>query len=210
MEVKVFDITGKETGRKVILQDQVFGINPNTHAISMEIKRYLSAQRQGTHKTKERSEVSGSTRKLHRQKGTGGSRKGDINNPLFRGGGRVFGPIPKKYLFKLNKSFKKLAKRSILSQRLKEGKLKVIENFLLKNPKTKLFLGILSLLNLRKKKVLMVYGKPNKNLFLSSRNLEKIKLATYNEVSSYDLLNASNILFMEDSLEEVHKNLMEV
>src|SRR6266576_2215980 len=120
MEVKVFDITGKETGRKVILQDQVFGINPNTHAISMEIKRYLSAQRQGTHKTKERSEVSGSTRKLHRQKGT--------------------------------------------------------ENFLLKNPKTKLFLGILSLLNLRKKKVLMVYGKPNKNLFLSSRNLEKNKL----------------------------------
>lgn len=208
MEVKVFDINGKETGRNVILQDQVFGINPNTHAISMEIKRYLSAQRQGTHKTKERSEVSGSTRKLHRQKGTGGSRKGDINNPLFRGGGRVFGPSPKKYLFKLNKSFKKLAKRSILSQRLKEGKLKVIENFLLKNPKTKLFLGILSYLNLSKKKVLMVSVKPNKNLFLSSRNLKKIKLATYNEVSSYDLLNASNILFMEDSLEEVHKNLM--
>jgi large subunit ribosomal protein L4 len=210
MEVKVFDIKGKETGRHVILQDQVFGLNPNTHVISMEIKRYLSAQRQGTHKTKERSEVSGSTRKLHRQKGTGGSRKGDINNPLYRGGGRVFGPRPRKYLLKLNKSFKKLAKRSILSQRLKEGKLKVIENFSFKNPKTKLFLGILRELNLREKKVLMVYVNPNKNLFLSSRNLKKIKLATLNEVSSYDMLNASNILFMEDSLEEVHKNLMEV
>ena len=207
MELVVLDRSGKETGRKVTLDETIFGIEPNTHAVYLEVKQYLASQRQGTHKSKERSELSGSTRKLHRQKGTGGSRKGDINNPLFRGGARVFGPKPRDYRFKLNKSLKRVAKKSFLSQKLKENNLKIVEDLKFEAPKTKDFNKLLQDLGLANKKALFVLGESNKYVYLSSRNLQDAKVLEYNEISSYDILKANEVVLFESSVEKIQENL---
>ena len=207
MELVVLDRSGKETGRKVTLDETIFGIEPNTHAVYLEVKQYLASQRQGTHKSKERSELSGSTRKLHRQKGTGGSRKGDINNPLFRGGARVFGPKPRDYRFKLNKSLKRVAKKSVLSQKLKENNLKIVEDLKFEAPKTKDFNKLLQDLGLANKKALFVLGESNKYVYLSSRNLQDAKVLEYNVISSYDNLKANEVVLFESSVEKIQENL---
>lgn len=207
MELGVLNISGKETGRKVSLDDAIFGIEPNKHVVYLEVKQYLAAQRQGTHKSRERSEMSGSTRKLHRQKGTGGSRKGDINNPLFRGGGRVFGPRPRDYRFKLNKSLKRLAKKSAFSQKLKENNLKVVEDLNFEAPKTKEFVKLLTNLGLDNKKSLFVLGNSNKYVYLSSRNLQETKVLPFSELSSYDILKANEVILLESSVEKIQENL---
>ena len=207
MELVVLDRSGKETGRKVTLDETIFGIEPNTHAVYLEVKQYLASQRQGTHKSKERSELSGSTRKLHRQKGTGGSRKGDINNPLFRGGARVFGPKPRDYRFKLNKSLKRVAKKSVLSQKLKENNLKIVEDLKFEAPKTKDFNKLLQDLGLANKKALFVLGESNKYVNLSSPNLQDAKVLEYNEISSYDILKANEVVLFESSVEKIQENL---
>ena len=177
MEVSVFNIKGEDTGRKVTLNDSVFGIEPNDHAIYLDVKQYLAAQRQGTAKSKERSEMSGSTRKLGRQKGGGGARRGDINSPVLVGGARVFGPRPRNYSFKLNKKVKALARRSALSYKIQENALMVIEDFNLETPKTKSFVEIVNNLKISDKKVLMVLPGANKNVYLSARNLQRAKVA---------------------------------
>ncbi|TWP23960.1 50S ribosomal protein L4 [Apibacter muscae] len=207
MELVVLDKNGKETGRKVTLDESIFEVQPNEHAVYLEVKQYLAAQRQGTHKSKERSELSGSTRKLHRQKGTGGSRKGDIKNPLFKGGARVFGPRPRDYRFKLNKSLKRLAKRSVLSQKLQDNNLKVLEDLKFEGPKTKEFIQVLSNLGLEGKKTLFVLGEANKFVYLSSRNLQQTKVLTHNEISSYDILKANEVVLFEGSVEKLQENL---
>ncbi len=208
MEIAILDIKGKETGRKVQLDDQVFAIEPNEHVVYLEVKQYLAAQRQGTHKTKEKREITGSTRKLHRQKGTGGSRKGSIKNPLFKGGGRIFGPRPRDYRFKLNKAVKRLAKRSVLSDKARNNAIKVLENFTFDAPKTKEFISILANLGIENKKSLFILGTSNKNVYLSSRNLQRTKVLSYSEISSYHLLNAQEIVFLEDSLDKFQQNLI--
>lgn len=207
MELAVLDKGGKETGRKVSLDEQIFGVEPHQHAVYLEIKQYLAAQRQGTHKAKERSELSGSTRKLHRQKGTGGSRKGDINNPLYKGGARVFGPRPRDYRFKLNKSLKRLAKKSAFSQKVKESNLKVLEDLNFDAPKTKDFVQIIKNLGLADKKALFILGNTNKFVYLSSRNLQEIKVLEYSEVSSYDILRANEVILFEGSVDKIQENL---
>ncbi|MDR1876447.1 MAG: 50S ribosomal protein L4 [Flavobacteriaceae bacterium] len=207
MELVVLDKKGKETGRKVALDDAIFGVEPNEHVVYLEVKQYLAAQRQGTHKSKERSELSGSTRKLHRQKGTGGSRKGDINSPLFRGGARVFGPKPRDYRFKLNKTLKRLAKKSVLSQKIKDSNLKVVEDFKFEAPKTKDFIQVVNDLGLANRKTLFVLGETNKFVYLSSRNLQETKVLEYSEVSSYDILKAAEVVLFESSVEKIQENL---
>lgn len=207
MEIAVLDKNGKDTGRKITLDDTVFKIEPNEHVVYLEVKQYLAAQRQGTHKAKQRSEIKGSTRKLHRQKGTGGSRKGDIKNPLFRGGGRIFGPQPRDYNFKLNKTVKRLAKRSVLSQKIKENTLKIIEDFQYEAPKTKEFNSLLEVLNIRDKKSLFILGEMNKNVYLSSRNIQATQVLPYSEVSSYDILRANEVILFESSVEQIQKIL---
>ncbi|TDX84160.1 50S ribosomal protein L4 [Epilithonimonas xixisoli] len=207
MELVVLNTSGKETGRKVTLDETVFGIEPNQHAVYLEVKQYLAAQRQGTHKSKERSEITASTRKLKKQKGSGSARYGDIKSPTFRGGGRVFGPKPRDYRFKLNKSLKRLAKKSVLSQKLKDNSVRVLENFSFDAPKTKEFITLLDALTLTGKKSLFVLPESNKNVYLSSRNLPKTKVLNYNEISSYDLINAGEIIFLEDAVEKFQENL---
>ena len=207
MELVVFNTSGKETGRKVTLDETVFGIEPNQHAVYLEVKQYLAAQRQGTHKSKERSEIAGSTRKLKKQKGSGSARYGDIKSPTFKGGGRVFGPKPRDYRFKLNKSLKRLAKKSVLSQKLKDNSVRVLESFSFDAPKTKEFITLLDALTLTGKKALFVLSEANKNVYLSSRNLPKTRVLTYNEISSYDLINAGEIIFLEDAVEKFQENL---
>ena len=207
MELVVFNTSGKETGRKVTLDETVFGIEPNQHAVYLEVKQYLAAQRQGTHKSKERSEIAGSTRKLKKQKGSGSARYGDIKSPTFKGGGRVFGPKPRDYRFKLNKSLKRLAKKSVLSQKLKDNSIRVLEGFSFDAPKTKEFITLLDALTLTGKKSLFVLPEANKNVYLSSRNLPKTRVLTYNEISSYDLINAGEIIFLEDAVEKFQENL---
>ncbi|KFC23304.1 50S ribosomal protein L4 [Epilithonimonas lactis] len=207
MELVVLNTSGKETGRKVTLDETVFGIEPNQHAVYLEVKQYLAAQRQGTHKSKERSEITGSTRKLKKQKGSGSARYGDIKSPTFKGGGRVFGPKPRDYRFKLNKSLKRLAKKSVLSQKLKDNSVRVLESFSFDAPKTKEFITLLDALTLTGKKSLFVLPESNKNVYLSSRNLPKTRVLTYNEISSYDLINAGEIIFLEDAVEKFQENL---
>ncbi len=207
MELVVLNTSGKETGKKVTLDESVFGIEPNKHAVYLEVKQYLAAQRQGTHKSKERSEITGSTRKLKKQKGSGSARYGDIKSPTFKGGGRVFGPKPRDYRFKLNKSLKRLAKKSVLSQKLKDNSVRVLENFSFDVPKTKEFITLLDALTLTGKKSLFVLPESNKNVYLSSRNLPKTRALTYNEISSYDLINAGEIIFLEDAVEKFQENL---
>jgi large subunit ribosomal protein L4 len=207
MEVKVLDKTGKDTGRKVQLSDSVFAIEPNNHAVYLDVKQYLANQRQGTHKAKERAEVAGSTRKIKKQKGTGTARAGSAKNPLFKGGGTVFGPRPRSYSFKLNKNLKRLARRSALTLKAKESNLIVLEDFTFEAPNTKNFISVLKALGLENKKSLFVLGDSNKNVYLSSRNLKASSVVTNSELSTYAILNANNLVLLEGSLEGIEENL---
>ncbi|WP_396182341.1 50S ribosomal protein L4 [Flavobacterium sp.] len=207
MEVKVLDINGKETGRKVQLSDSVFAIEPNNHAIYLDVKQYLANQRQGTHKAKERAEVTGSTRKIKKQKGTGTARAGSIKNPLFKGGGTVFGPRPRSYSFKLNKTLKRLARKSAFSQKVKDSELVIVEDFNFDTPSTKNFITVLKALGLENKKSLFVLGDSNKNVYLSSRNLKGSRVVTNSELSTYAILNTNKLVLMESSLEGIEENL---
>lgn len=203
MEVSVLNIKGVDTGRKVTLNDTIFGIEPNDHAIYLDVKRYLAAQRQGTAKTKERSELSGSTRKLGRQKGGGGARRGDINSPLLVGGARVFGPTPRDYDFKLNKKVKQLARRSALSYKAQEGAVIVIEDFNFDAPKTKSFIELVENLKVSDKKVLLVLSGVEKNVYLSARNLKKAKVMTASQLNTYNVLDAGVMVVTESSLSSI-------
>jgi len=207
MEVKVLDINGKETGRKVQLSDSVFAIEPNNHAIYLDVKQYLANQRQGTHKAKERAEVAGSTRKIKKQKGTGTARAGSKKSPVFKGGGTIFGPRPRSYSFKLNKSLKRLARKSAFSLKAKESNLIVVEDFNFETPNTKKFISILGALGIENKKSLFVLGDSNKNVYLSSRNLKASSVVTNSELSTYAILNANNLVLLEGSLEGIEENL---
>lgn len=207
MEVKVLDINGKDTGRKVELSDSVFGIEPNNHAVYLDVKQYLANQRQGTHKSKERAEVTGSTRKIKKQKGTGTARAGSKKSPLFKGGGTVFGPRPRSYSFKLNKNLKRLARKSALSLKVKESNLVVVEDFNFETPNTKNFINVLKALGLENKKSLFVLGDLNKNVYLSSRNLKASNVVINSELSTYAILNANNLVLSEGSLEGIVENL---
>ena len=207
MEVKVLDINGKDTGRKVQLSDSVFGIEPNNHAVYLDVKQYLANQRQGTHKAKERAEVAGSTRKIKKQKGTGTARAGSKKSPLFKGGGTVFGPRPRSYSFKLNKNLKRLARKSAFSIKAKESNLVVVEDFSFEAPNTKKFINVLKALGLENKKSLFVLGESNKNVYLSSRNLKASSVITSSELSTYAILNANNLVLSEGSLEGIVENL---
>ena len=207
MEVSVFNIKGEDTGRKVTLSENVFGIEPNDHAIYLDVKQYLAAQRQGTAKSKERSEMSGSTRKLGRQKGGGGARRGDINSPVLVGGARVFGPRPRNYSFKLNKKVKALARRSALSYKLQENALMVIEDFNLETPKTKSFIEIVNNLKISDKKVLMVLPGANKNVYLSARNLQRAKVAIASDINTYGVLNAGVMVVTESAVAQIESVL---
>jgi len=207
MEVKVLDINGKETGRKVQLSDSVFAIEPNKHAVYLDVKQYLANQRQGTHKAKERAEVAGSTRKIKKQKGTGTARAGSKKSPLFKGGGTVFGPRPRSYSFKLNKTVKRLARKSAFSLKVKESNLLVVEDFNFETPNTKNFINVLKALGLENKKSLFVLGDSNKNVYLSSRNLKASSVVTNSELSTYAILNANNLVLSEGSLEGIEENL---
>ena len=201
------NIKGQDTGKKVTLNDSVFGVEPNDHAIYLDVKQYLAAQRQGTAKTKERSELSGSTRKLGRQKGGGGARRGDINSPLLVGGARVFGPKPRDYRFKLNKKVKQLARRSALSYKVQENALVVVEDFTFEAPKTKNFIALLNDLNLAGKKVLVVAAGSDKNLYLSARNLPKAKVAVASDINTYGVLDASVLVLTESAVAKVEEVL---
>ncbi|MCG9793976.1 50S ribosomal protein L4 [Flavobacterium algicola] len=207
MEVKVLDFNGKDTGRKVQLSDSVFAIEPNNHAVYLDVKQYLANQRQGTHKAKERAEVTGSTRKIKKQKGTGTARAGSIKNPLFKGGGRVFGPRPRSYSFKLNKNLKRLARKSAFSIKAKESNIIVLEDFKFEAPSTKNFINVLKALELDNKKSLFVLGETNKNVYLSSRNLKGSSVVSSLELSTYAILNANNLVLLESSLEVIEENL---
>ena len=207
MEVKVLDINGKETGRKVQLSDSVFAIEPNKHAVYLDVKQYLANQRQGNHKAKERAEVAGSTRKIKKQKGTGTARAGSAKNPLFKGGGTVFGPRPRSYSFKLNKNLKRLARKSALSLKVNESNLIVVEDFTFDTPSTKNFINVLKSLGLDNKKSLFVLGDSNKNVYLSSRNLKASSVVTTSELSTYAILNAKSLVLLEGSLGEIEANL---
>jgi len=207
MEVKVLDIKGKDTGRKVKLSDSVFGIEPNKHAVYLDVKQYLANQRQGTHKAKERAEVAGSTRKIKKQKGTGTARAGSAKNPLFKGGGTVFGPRPRSYSFKLNKNLKRLARKSAFSLKVKESNLMVVEDFTFEAPSTKNFINVLKSLGLENKKSLFVLGDSNKNVYLSSRNLKASSVVTTSELSTYAILNAKSLVLLEGALDGIEANL---
>jgi len=207
MEIAVVDIKGKETGRKVNLSDAVFGIEPNNHAVYLDVKQYLANQRQGTHKAKERADITGSTRKIKKQKGTGTARAGSIKSPIFRGGGRVFGPRPRSYSFKLNKNLKRLARKSALSLKASDKAIIVVEDFQFDTPKTKNFIDVLKGLGIDKKKSLIVLGDSNKNVYLSSRNLKGSEVVSSSELSTYKILNANNLVFVEGSLEGIELNL---
>lgn len=207
MEVSVFNIKGEDTGRKVTLNDSVFGIEPNDHAIYLDVKQYLAAQRQGTAKSKDRSEMSGSTRKLGRQKGGGGARRGDINSPVLVGGARVFGPKPRNYDFKLNKKMKALARRSALSYKAQENALVVVEDFNLEAPKTKAFIEIVNNLKVSDKKVLVVLPEANKNVYLSARNLQGAKVAIASDINTYGVLNAAAMVVTESALAKIESVL---
>lgn len=207
MEVKVLDINGKETGRKVQLSDSVFAIEPNKHAVYLDVKQYLANQRQGTHKAKERAEVAGSTRKIKKQKGTGTARAGSAKNPLFKGGGTVFGPRPRSYSFKLNKNLKRLARKSALSLKVNESNLVVVEDFTFDTPNTKNFINVLKALGLENKKSLFVLGDTNKNVYLSSRNLKASSVVTTSELSTYAILNAKSLVLLEGAVDGIEANL---
>lgn len=204
MEVAIYNIKGEDTGRKAQLSDEVFAVDANEHAVYLDVKQYLANKRQGTHKSKERSEVSGSTRKLHKQKGCGGSRIGDINSPVLVGGGRVFGPRPRDYRFKLNKKLKALARRSALTYKAQDNQIIVVEDFNFEAPKTKEFVNFTKNLQLADKKVLLVLKDQNKNVYLSARNVPGAQIITASDVNTYSLLNNKAIILTEGSLEVIN------
>ncbi|MDY0780073.1 50S ribosomal protein L4 [Tenacibaculum sp. IB213877] len=207
MKVAVLDITGKDTGRKVELSNEVYGIEPNDHAIYLDVKQYLANQRQGTHKAKERAEIAGSTRKIKKQKGTGTARAGSIKSPVFRGGGRIFGPRPRNYSFKLNKNLKRLARKSALSIQAKDNNLVVVEDFNFEAPKTKEFVNVLKALGLDAKKSLFVVSESSKNVYISSRNLKNSKVVDASGINTYSVLNANKVVISESTLEGIESNL---
>ncbi|MCK7539227.1 MAG: 50S ribosomal protein L4 [Marinilabiliales bacterium] len=207
MEVAVFNIEGKETGRKVNLNETIFGIEPNDHAIYLDTKQYLANQRQGTHKAKERGEIMGSTRKLKRQKGTGTARFGSIKNPEFRGGGRIFGPRPRFYGFKLNKKVKQLARKSALSYKAKENKIIILEDFSFEAPKTSKMAGMNANLNIMNKKSLFVLSEQNKNIYLSSRNLQGVEVVTISDLNTYNIMKASTLVLTESAVDVLQSTL---
>jgi large subunit ribosomal protein L4 len=207
MKVAVLDKNGKDTGRKVELSKEVYGIEPNNHAVYLDVKQYLANQRQGTHKAKERAEIVGSTRKIKKQKGTGTARAGSIKSPIFKGGGRIFGPRPRSYSFKLNKNLKRLARRSALSMKANDKAIVVIEDLNFEAPKTKEFTSVLKSLGLENKKSLFVLGESNNNLYLSSRNFKGAEVITNSELSTYKIMNANSLVLFEGSLEGIETNL---
>ena len=207
MEVAVLDINGKDTGRKVDLSKDVFAIEPNNHAVYLDVKQYLANQRQGTHKSKERGEIAGSTRKIKKQKGTGTARAGSIKSGVFKGGGRMFGPRPRNYSLKLNKNVKRLARKSALSIKTSEKAITVLEDFNFESPKTQSFTAVLKALDLENKKSLFVLGGANKNVYLSSRNLKGSEVITSAELSTYKILNANQVVLLEGALEGIESNL---
>ncbi len=207
MKVAVLDINGKDTGRKADLSNNVFAIEPNNHAVYLDVKQYLANQRQGTHKAKERGEIVGSTRKIKKQKGTGTARAGSIKSGVFKGGGRIFGPRPRNYGFKLNKNVKRLARKSALTIKANEKAITVLEDFNFEAPKTKAFTAVLKALNLDSKKSLFVLGAPNNNVYLSSRNFKGSEVVTSSELSTYKILNANQVVLLESAIEGIESNL---
>lgn len=207
MEVNVLNLSGKETGAKVQLPESVFGVQPNDHAIYLDVKQYLANQRQGTHKSKQRNEIAGSTRKLHKQKGTGGARAGSIKSPLFNGGGRVFGPQPRDYSFKLNKKLKQVARKSALSYKAQENNVVVLDSVNFDSIKTKNYVALVNALNVADEKTLLVLPDYNNNVYLSSRNLKKAKVIVASDLSTYDVLNATKLLLTTDSVKTLEEAL---
>lgn len=207
MEVKVLDRSGKETGAKVQLPDAIFGVKPNDHAIYLDVKQYLANQRQGTHKSKQRNEIAGSTRKIHKQKGTGGARAGSIKSPLFNGGGRVFGPQPRDYSFKLNKKLKTVARRSALSYKAIDNNILVLEDVQFDAIKTKTFIELITALNVANEKTLLVLPVVDKNIYLSSRNLKKAKVITADQLNTYDVLNAGKLVLTTGAVKKLEEAL---
>lgn len=205
MEVAIYNISGAETGKKATLNDEIFGIEPNNHAIYLDVKQYLANKRQGTHKSKQRNEVMGLTRKLKKQKGTGGARSGSILSPLFPGGGRVFGPVPRDYSFKLNKKLKQLARKSALTYKAKDNAITVVEDFAMEAPKTKEFIAITKNLKLDGKKILVVLPETNPVVSLSARNLQNVKVIPASNLNTYDVMNAAGIVLAETSVEAVNQ-----
>ena len=210
MELSVLNNKGKETGRKVKLDPLVFGIDPNNHAIYLDVKQHLANKRQGTHKTKERAEIVGSTRKIKKQKGTGTARAGSIKSPIFRGGGRIFGPTPREYNQKVNKKVKRLARKSALSIKAKEKSILVIEDFQMSAPKTAAYNQVLDALGLKDKKSLVILGEPNNNVYLSSRNLEHSRVVNNSELSTYQITNASSLVLFESAVSQIETLLNKV
>ena len=207
MELKVHNIKGKETDKKVKLNKSIFGIEPNDHAIYLDVKQYLANNRKGLHKAKERAEIAGSTRKIKKQKGTGTARAGSIKNPLFRGGGRVFGPRPRSYDQKVNKKVKKLARKSALAHKLKNKEVLILEDFKFSNPKTSDYLNIIKAFGLESKKTLLVTSETNKNIYLSSRNIKNSKVIINSELNTYEITDANNILILESAVEGIETTL---
>ena len=209
MELRVYKIDGSESGKTITLNDNIFNVEPNDHAIWLDVKQYLANQRQGTHDTLEKSTVSGSTRKLKRQKGTGGARAGSIKSPTIRGGATVFGPHPRDYNFKLNKKIKRLARFSALTYKAKEDKIIVVEDFSFEAPKTKSYIDILKKFNLQDAKTLMLVNEGNKNVYLSARNLKRANVMRAKDVNTYNVLNANNLIICENSLKDIENMLGE-
>jgi len=207
MELSIINIQGKDTGKKVKLSDSVFGVEPNDHAIYLDVKQYLANQRQGTHKSKERAEISGSTRKIKKQKGTGTARAGSIKSPVFRGGGRVFGPRPRNYDFKLNKKLKSLARKSALTYKVKGNELSILDAISFDSPKTAEYLKVMKNLSLDTKKTLLVLDEGNKNVYLSSRNLSNTSVKTVDELNTYDILHADNLIIVEGAVSKLEERL---
>jgi large subunit ribosomal protein L4 len=203
MDIAVVKLSGESTGRKVNLTNEVFGIEPNDHAIWLDVKSYLANQRQGTHKSKQRNEITGSSKKLKKQKGTGGARAGNIKNPQFKGGGRIFGPTPRDYSFKLNKKVKDLARKSALTYKAKDNMIAVVEDFNFAAPKTKQYLSMLKSLALDGKKTLLVLPETNSNIVLSGRNIQHAKVVTANQINTYDVMNAEQLILVESSLSKI-------
>ncbi len=205
MELSVLNIAGKETGRKIELNDAIFGIEPNEHAIYLDVKQYLANQRQGTHKSKQRNEVSGSTVKLKKQKGTGGARAGSIKNPQFRGGGRVFGPVPRDYRFKLNKKLKRLARKSALAVKASANAVTVVEDFSFETPKTKQFVELVNNLKMNQGNLLLVLSDVNENILLSARNLQNVEIKRVNDLATYNIMKAKNLVLVESSVKGLNE-----
>lgn len=207
MEVAVIKYSGEKTAKKVNLSDSVFGIEPNDHAIYLDVKSILANQRQGTHKSKQRNEIAGSSKKIKKQKGTGGARAGNIKNPQFKGGGRVFGPVPRDYSFKLNKKVKDLARKSALSYKAKDNSISVLEDFSFETAKTKQYVNLLNALSLADKKTLLVLPTVNRNVLLSGRNIQNAKVTTADQINTYDLMHADNVIFVESAISKVESLL---